>query len=141
MNRKMRRISEKEGRRVQKLGWNEFKDVTVEALRRHLALNGKISENYPDQVFQNNLFIVQVFKNVNRFGRIYTKIMIRRSDSQPIEKFTTLQRIKNEILGTDVEAIQFFPKESELVDVANLYWLWIENDFMKNLFQRIYKNE
>lgn len=39
------------------------------------------------------------------------------------------QRIKNEIFGEDSVAIEVFPKESELVDCANMYHLWILHDF------------
>ena len=65
MNRKMRRASEKEGRRVQKLGWNDFKDVTDEAKKKHLSLHPD-STYSPDRVFQNNKYIVQVFLHVLR---------------------------------------------------------------------------
>ena len=127
MNREMRRASEKEGRRLQKLGWDEFQDVTEEAIKRHLTLNrDPLREKFPDKVYSNNKYIVQVFKYVERKGRKYTKFMIRRSDSEPIYSWQDMYRIKNEIFGEGVEAIQFFPKKSELVDVANLYWFWIE---------------
>ena len=122
----MRRASEKEGRRLQKLEWNDFKDVTSEAIQKSIMINGSLNKSYPDKVFQNNHYIVQAFHKIWRKGQFYDKIMIRRSDSKPIEKFSTLQRIKNEIFGEEIEAIQFFPKESELIDEANLYWLWVE---------------
>lgn len=35
------------------------------------------------------------------------------------------QRIKNEIFGLDTTAIEVFPAQSELVDEANMYHLWI----------------
>ncbi|HBZ80934.1 MAG TPA: hypothetical protein DEP07_11175 [Brevibacillus sp.] len=35
------------------------------------------------------------------------------------------QRIKNELFGSEATAIEFFPKESELVDEANMYHLWV----------------
>lgn len=35
------------------------------------------------------------------------------------------QRIKNEIFGAEQQAVEVFPKESELVDEANMYHLWI----------------
>ncbi|MGG5368386.1 DUF7694 domain-containing protein [Enterococcus sp. DIV0240a] len=35
------------------------------------------------------------------------------------------QRIKNELFGTEREAIEFFPRESELIDEANMYHLWV----------------
>ena len=126
MNREQRRLSEKIGRQKQKKEWDEFKDVTYEALLKNKALNGCVSKNFPNAVFMNNKFIVQIFFDVVKDGCYYKKLMIRRSDSEPITGFHTLQRIKNEVLGPEVEAIQFFPRESELTDVANLYWLWVE---------------
>lgn len=38
------------------------------------------------------------------------------------------QRIKNEIFGEEKQAIEFFPKQSELIDEANMYHLWILED-------------
>ncbi|OTO02216.1 DUF7694 domain-containing protein [Enterococcus sp. 5B3_DIV0040] len=35
------------------------------------------------------------------------------------------QRIKNELFGEEREAIECFPKESELIDEANMYHLWV----------------
>lgn len=129
MNRKQRREFDKkslsEGRRKQKLGWDEFKNVTKTAIEKHLALN-PTSDFRPDFVFQNNRYIVQVFANVPRNGRTYDKVMVRRSDSKPIYSWADLFRIKNEVLGPEVEAIQFMPKVSELIDQANLYWFWVD---------------
>lgn len=125
MNRKMRRLSEAEGKRKQKKEWDQFKDVTQEAIKKHLLLNPD-STFRPDRVFVNNRYIVQVFTNKLRDFKLYDKILIRRSDSQPIYSWQDLFRIKNEIFGPEVEAIQFFPPVSKLVDEANLYWLWIK---------------
>jgi len=125
LNRKMRRISEAEGRRKQKLEWNKFENVTKEAIAKHQALNPD-STFKPDFVFQNNKYIVQVFTNVFRNGRTYDKVMVRRSDAKPIYSWSDLFRIKNEVLGPEVEAIQFMPKVSELIDDANLYWFWVD---------------
>lgn len=121
----MRRASEKEGRRLQKLEWNEFVDVTTEAIQKHIAL-GSNPNFRPDTVWQNNKYIVQVFNGVERNKKMYTKVMVRRSDAQAIYSWQDLYRIKNEIFGDEVEAVQFMPKKSELVDSANLYWFFIE---------------
>ena len=125
MNRKMRRMSEAEGKRRQKKEWNEFQDVIQEAIKRNLLFNPD-STFRPDRVFMNNRYIVQVFTNKMRNFKLYDKILIRRSDSKPIYSWQDLFRIKNEIFGPEVEAIQFFPPVSKLVDEANLYWLWNE---------------
>ena len=39
------------------------------------------------------------------------------------------QRVKNEIFGEESVAIEVFPKESELVDEANMYHIWVLHDF------------
>lgn len=118
-------MSEAEGKRRQKKEWNEFQDVIQEAIKRNLLFNPD-STFRPDRVFMNNRYIVQVFTNKMRNFKLYDKILIRRSDSKPIYSWQDLFRIKNEIFGPEVEAIQFFPPVSKLVDEANLYWLWIE---------------
>lgn len=35
------------------------------------------------------------------------------------------QQIKNEIVGEEAVAVEVFPKESELVDKADMYHLWV----------------
>lgn len=130
MNRAQRRASNVEGRRRQKMPWDSFQDVTREAIEKVHSLGGDPLHR-PDKVLQNNKYIVQVFYNQHRDGRYYDRVMIRRSDSEPIYSWTDLQRLKNECFGEEIEAIQFFPKESELTDVANLYWMWIDVDFRK----------
>jgi hypothetical protein len=54
------------------------------------------------------------------------KIMIRRNDAEPIREWHALQNIKDKIVGEDRMAIQVFPRKDELVDVANMYWLFTE---------------
>ncbi|NOJ72460.1 DUF7694 domain-containing protein [Paenibacillus alvei] len=41
------------------------------------------------------------------------------------------QRIKNELFGSSRTAIEVFPPESELVDEANMYHIWILPKGMK----------
>lgn len=127
MNRKQRLASLAEGKRLQKLPFNEFKDVTDFANKRHRQLN-PLSDYCPDKVWQNNHYIVQIFYNNKRKGKLYTKAMICRSDSQPLINWQDIYRIKNEIFGEEQEAIQFLPPKSELIDVANLYWIYIETN-------------
>jgi len=49
---------------------------------------------------------------------------IRNKENTDIS-WSEKQRIKNEIFGNEAVAIEIFPKESELVDEANMYHLWI----------------
>lgn len=49
---------------------------------------------------------------------------VRRRDGAIVRDWRHLQRIKNELLGAECEAIEIFPAESRLVDTSNKYHLW-----------------
>lgn len=49
---------------------------------------------------------------------------IRNTPSTDIS-WAEKQRIKNEIFGNERVAFEVFPKESELVDEANMYHIWV----------------
>jgi len=53
-------------------------------------------------------------------------LSIKRRDKQPIgkEHFRHFQRIKNNLVGRECEAVELYPAESRLVDTANQYHLW-----------------
>lgn len=118
MNRQQRRMAESFHKKEVKKAissneWTPFEDRTSEARARFTTPNF-ISFH------ANNIFSVQVF-NVD------AKIVagIRRHDQSKNISWATKQRIKNEVFGNEVEAIEVFPKESLLVDQAEMYWLWI----------------
>lgn len=52
-------------------------------------------------------------------------LSIKRRDKQPLLDWRDLQRIKNELVGPEREAVQLFPGESRLVDEANQFHLWV----------------
>lgn len=51
-------------------------------------------------------------------------LSIKRRDKQAVHDWRHLQRIKNELLGPEIEAVELYPAESRLVDMANQYHLW-----------------
>lgn len=55
-------------------------------------------------------------------------LSIKRRDKRVIHDWRDLQRIKNELVGSECEAIEIYPAESRLVDTANQYHLWVFND-------------
>lgn len=127
MSRKMRRASAKNGLRLQQLPWNDFEDVTDSP--RVVQMRQESPERWSiDKMYTNNRYIVMVHFKVRRGARMYTKVMCRRSDAKPIYSWPDLFRIKNEIFGNEVEAVQFLPRKSELVDDANLYWFFIPEE-------------
>lgn len=61
--------------------------------------------------------------------RIIT-VSIKRLDKRPVgpERFRDFQRIKNELIGEEYEAVEIYPAEDRLVDTSNQYWLWVVDD-------------
>lgn len=55
-------------------------------------------------------------------------LSIKRRDKQPIHDWRDLQRIKNELVGPECEAVEIYPAESRLVDTSNQFHLWVFND-------------
>lgn len=79
------------------------------------------------RAFSNNRYVVMINDNAKMTGGITAiKAMIRRHDEKPIPNhWAEMQAIKNKIFGPEAVGIEFYPAVSNLVDVANIYWLWI----------------
>ncbi|MCW3111313.1 MAG: hypothetical protein JWQ09_5819 [Segetibacter sp.] len=82
------------------------------------------------RAFKNNRFVVMVYDNVLiDNGKLATKALIQRLDNTPIPNhWKEIQSIKNEIFGEEVTGIEYYPKQSKLMDTHNIYWLWIFPD-------------
>jgi hypothetical protein len=52
-------------------------------------------------------------------------ISIRSNDRKAVRDWRHFQKIKNELAGDEREALEIYPKESELIDEANTYHLWV----------------
>jgi hypothetical protein len=71
-------------------------------------------------IYENNLYQVQV-----AYEAPYIHLSIRRRDGSVAKNWRHFQRIKNELVGPEYEAVELFPAESRLVDTANEYHLWV----------------
>lgn len=83
-----------------------------------------------DRVYrsQDNQYVAMIRTTKTEWGEVEHAAMrnLRSTDISWAEK----QRIKNELFGVERIAIEVFPKESELVDAANLYHIWVlPNEF------------
>lgn len=77
-----------------------------------------------DRVYrQDNDYVVMVRDVTTEWGIVQHACMrnVTNTDISWAEK----QRIKNEIFGKEAQAIEFFPKESVLVDQVNMYHFWV----------------
>jgi hypothetical protein len=52
-------------------------------------------------------------------------LSIRHNDRRAVRDWRQFQRIKNELVGEEREAMEIYPAESRLVDEANSYHLWV----------------
>lgn len=77
------------------------------------------------KLFKNGLYTVTVFYlDVNGEDGVI-QIAIRRNDRKASRDWRHFQKIKNEIVGAEREAIEIYPPESQLMDTANSYHLWV----------------
>ena len=85
-------------------------------------------------VYTNNLYSVAVYgpEEVSGVPCPMVHLSIKRNDRSPMTNWSHLQRIKNIFVGEECEAVQLFPAESRLVDMANQYHLWILADKSMN---------
>lgn len=75
-----------------------------------------------DEQWKNDRYVVSVRRHPEE-GYVI-EISIRRVDRGYARDWRDFQRIKNEVAGPEIEAIELFPAESRLFDTANQYWLW-----------------
>ena len=60
------------------------------------------------------------------FSRGFVHLRIRRHDGKPVNcDWDTIQAIKNQALGEDSTAIEFYPARSNVVNEANYRHLWV----------------
>ena len=71
-------------------------------------------------MFENDVYLVHVEKSPP-----YVHLTISRHDELPSKSWSDFQRIKNELVGPECEAMELYPAESRLVDTRNEYHLWV----------------
>jgi hypothetical protein len=78
------------------------------------------------RAYRNNRFTVMVYDNCPTTNGPAIQVLIQNHTNTPIvNHWREIQRIKNEIFGAEVMAIEYFPAQSELVDTHNIYWIFI----------------
>jgi hypothetical protein len=96
--------------------WGKFVEQKLPAF---MARSGLI------RALLNNYYLVQEFHHETEWGAV-VQLMVCRTDRAAIRPtFYDMMRIKSELFGAERTAIEVCPPESELVDVANMYWLWV----------------
>ena len=73
------------------------------------------------EAWRNRLYDAAVYY----FENDTVHISFKRLDRAAVRDWRHFQAIKNEIVSAEREAVEIFPAESELMDGANQYHLWV----------------
>jgi hypothetical protein len=80
-------------------------------------------------LFENNRYrVVRREYPSGPFGP-YVHLTIRCRGGSPRHDWRDFQRIKNELVGEETEAVELDPAESRVVDTANHYHVWVFRDY------------
>lgn len=84
-----------------------------------------IKMKYPNLRFSDQCYVYEktYVIGVNKIDG-FTHIKIMHIHNWPVEDWYSFQEIKNFILGENAQAVQVYPRESDLVDGSNTYHLW-----------------
>lgn len=103
--------------------WTPFEPATLPPHDR--------ANDHPVAVFLNSRYQVNVYTEFNQapFGRVVW-LSIKTRDKQARHDWRDMQRIKNEIVGEQYDAVEIYPAEDKLVDTANQFHLWVFLDYL-----------
>ena len=74
-----------------------------------------------EEMWGNDLYVASCTRRED--GSVY-ELSIRRRDREAVHDWRHFQRIKNEIAGFEVEAVELYPSMQRVMDTANQYYLW-----------------
>ena len=81
--------------------------------------------NHPGELFTNETYQV-IREDVGGWWHLSIKCIGKNRTS----RWQDFQQIKNELVGAEYEAVELYPAESRLVDLADQYHLWASKDAM-----------
>jgi len=86
---------------------------------------------YPHLSGVTRWWITKDLKYDIKFDKIngFKHLRIKRIDNKPIRNYKDMQKIKNDLLGEGVTAIEVFPAVLDEIDNSNTYHLWASDKF------------
>ena len=107
------------------LAQKEFKKPVTKFEAIDLTICGFIPQGMT-RAFKNSRFVIMVYDNIKTTHGEVIQVLIQKHDNTPIEgHWAVIQKIKNEIFGEETTAIEYYPAQSQLIDLHNIYWIWI----------------
>lgn len=78
-----------------------------------------------EEQWMNDQYVVHKREQLNDKGEVtHMHLSIRNADRSTKHDWRDFQRIKNQLAGPEWEAIELYPAESRLIDMANQYHLF-----------------
>jgi hypothetical protein len=111
-----------------------FKGRTPTVTEKAFFVESAVQRMTAVNIYENDTYHVEV-----KHAPPFIHLDIRRRDGKTCNEWQDFQRIKNELVGPEHEALQLFPAESRLVDTGNEYHLWVCTDTQAR-FQFGFKN-
>lgn len=104
-------------KKIMKKPRGSWKEIDVKAMG---------GPSWMTRAYKNNHFAVMIDDERETTQGKARLVMIRRHDEKVIPNhWSEIQRIKTELFGPETMAVEYYPKHSELMDVANIYWIFI----------------
>lgn len=114
--------------------WTTFEEVAdwrdrfagSDTLARLPAAAGRRIDEHlrSGRYFRNNRYAVLLIDMPMPVGHGAVHLLVMPVDNRPGGGWSDLQRIKNEVVGRDLEMYQVHPPEDETVDAEHTYHLW-----------------
>lgn len=98
-----------------------------QAYARLVKLHSMYSADLLFETWENDAYYCSVRRHSAGFalgGGPYVVIGITASDESARHDWRDFQRIKNDIVGPEWEAVELYPAESRLKDPSNRFYLW-----------------
>lgn len=96
--------------------WTQFKKMEI----------NPILVDDVDEIWKNNQYEVQLkFIDLDKGKKGFVWLQLKHVTKEAIHDWRDMQRIKNELLGPEREAVELYPAESRLVDTSNQFHLFI----------------
>lgn len=78
------------------------------------------------RAYRNTRYTVMVYDRSPVSTGFAIQVLVQRHDETPIPNhWSEMQKIKNEIFGPEITAVEYYPPQSKLIDKKNIYWMWI----------------
>jgi len=110
----------KQAEKLLKQPETKFEQIDLYGMRADIIPTGMT------RAYRNNRYTVMIYNGSLTTAGPVTRALIQNHFDEPIKShWSEIQRIKNEVFGTEVTAIEYYPAESQLINQHNIYWIWI----------------